>query len=40
MLQWIGRHFDPNDVDAEALAQAVRSLAKKSTRRPSARKRG
>jgi Plasmid pRiA4b ORF-3-like protein len=22
-LQWIGRNFDPNDVDAEALAQAV-----------------
>jgi Plasmid pRiA4b ORF-3-like protein/IS66 Orf2 like protein len=40
MLQWIGRHFDPNDVDAEALTQAVHSLAKKSTRRPSARKRG
>jgi hypothetical protein len=39
-LQWIGRHFDPNDVDAEALAQDVHSLAKKSTRRPSARKRG
>ena len=39
-LQWIGRHFDPNDIDAEALAQAVHSLAKKSTRRPSARKRG
>ena len=40
MLQWIGRHFDPNDVNAEALAQAVHGLAKKSTRRPSARKRG
>ena len=39
-LQWIGRNFDPNDVDAEALAQAVHGLAKKSTRRPSARKRG
>ena len=39
-LQWIGRNFDPNGVDAEALAQAVHGLAKKSTRRPSARKRG
>jgi Plasmid pRiA4b ORF-3-like protein len=39
-LQWIGRNFDPNDVDAEALAQAVHGLAKKSTRRPSAHKRG
>jgi Plasmid pRiA4b ORF-3-like protein len=39
-LQWIGHHFDPNDVDAETLAQAVHSLAKKWTRRPSARKRG
>ena len=39
-LQWIDRNFDPNGVDAEALAQAVHGLAKKSTRRPSARKRG
>jgi len=39
-LQWIGRNFDPNGVDAEALAQAVHGLAKKSTRRPSPRKRG
>ena len=39
-LQWIGRNFDPNGVDAEALAQAVHGLAKKSTRRPPARKRG
>jgi Plasmid pRiA4b ORF-3-like protein len=39
-LQWIGRNFDPNDVDAEALAQAVHGLAKKSTRRRPARKRG
>ena len=39
-LQWIGRNFDPNDVDAKALAQAVHGLAKKSTRGPSARKRG
>ena len=39
-LQWTGRNFDSNDVDAEALAQAVHGLAKKSTRRPSARKRG
>jgi hypothetical protein len=39
-LQWIGRNFDPNDVDAETLAQAVHGLAKKSTRGPSARKRG
>ena len=39
-LQWIGRNFDPNDTDAEALAQAVHALAKKWTRRPSARKRG
>ena len=39
-LQWIGRNFDPNGVDAEALAQAVHGLAKKSTRRPSAHKRG
>jgi hypothetical protein len=39
-LQWIGRNFDPNGVDAEALAQAVHGHAKKSTRRPSARKRG
>ena len=38
-LQWIGPQFDPNDVDAEALARAVRSLAKMSARRPSARKR-
>src|ERR1700751_410204 len=35
-LPCIGRNFDPNDVDAEALAQAVHGLAKKSTRRPSA----
>ena len=39
-LQWIGRNFDPNGVDAQALAQAVHGLAKKSTRRPPARKRG
>ena len=35
MLQWIGRHFDPNDVDAEALAPAIPSLAELGTRRPS-----
>jgi hypothetical protein len=38
-LQWIGGHFDPNDVDTETLAQAVHSLAKKWNRRSSARKR-
>ena len=38
-LQWIGGHFDPNHVDAETLARAVHSLAKKWSRRPSARKR-
>ena len=39
-LQWIGRNFDPNGVDAEALAHAVHGRAKKSTRRPPARNRG
>lgn len=38
-LRWIGGHFDPNRVDVEALIQAVHSLAKKWTRRPTARKR-
>jgi len=38
-LQWIGGHFDSTNADVEALAQAVHSLAKKWTRRPSARKR-
>jgi hypothetical protein len=38
-LQWIGGRFDPADTDAEALTQAVLSLAKKWTRRPAARKR-
>ena len=38
-LQWIGGHFDPTKTDAEALAQAVRSLAIKWSRRPSARRR-
>jgi hypothetical protein len=38
-LRWIGGHVDPSDVDAETLAQAVHSLGKKGTRRPSARKR-
>jgi pRiA4b ORF-3-like protein len=38
-LQWIAGHFDPTNADVEALAQAVHSLAKKWTRRPSARKR-
>jgi hypothetical protein len=39
-LQWIGGHFDPTNANVEALAQAVHSLARKWTRRPSARKRG
>jgi hypothetical protein len=38
-LQWIGGHFDPTDAKVEVLAQAVHSLAKKWTRRPSARRR-
>jgi hypothetical protein len=38
-LQWIGGHFDPTDPNVEVLAQAVHSLAKKWTRRPSARRR-
>ncbi len=38
-LQWIGGHFDPTDANVEAIAQAVQSLAKKWTRRPSARNR-
>jgi Plasmid pRiA4b ORF-3-like protein len=38
-LQWSGGHFDPMNANADALAQAVHSLAKKWTRRPSARKR-
>jgi hypothetical protein len=37
-MRWIGGHFDPRDVDAETLAQAVHSLAKKWSRRPSAPK--
>jgi len=37
-MRWIGDHFDPSDVDAETLAQAVHNLAKKWSRRPSARK--
>lgn len=37
-LQWIGEHFVPTDVNVEVLAQAVHSLAKKWTRRPSARR--
>jgi hypothetical protein len=36
-LQWIGGRFDPADADDEALAQAVHSLAKKWTRKPSRR---
>ena len=38
-LQWIGSHFDPVDANIEVLAQAVHSLAKKWSRKPSARKR-
>ncbi len=38
-LQWIGGHFDPADTDAEAIAQAVHSLANKWTRKSPARKR-
>lgn len=38
-LQWVGGHFDPTDVNIEILTQAVHSLAKKWTRRPSAGKR-
>src|SRR5579863_689713 len=38
-LQWIGGHFDPTNVNVEALAQAVHNLAKKWSRKPSARKR-
>jgi pRiA4b ORF-3-like protein len=38
-LQWIGRHFDPTDIDADALAQAVHRLANKWSRTPAARKR-
>jgi Plasmid pRiA4b ORF-3-like protein len=38
-LQWIGGQFDPTNADAETLAQAVHSLAKKWSRKPSARKR-
>jgi hypothetical protein len=38
-LQWIGGRFDPADTHAEALAQAVHSLANKWTRKPTARKR-
>jgi pRiA4b ORF-3-like protein len=38
-LQWIGGQFDPSNADAETLAQAVHSLAKKWSRKPSARKR-
>lgn len=37
-VQWVGGHFDPSDVDAKTLAQAVHNLAKKWSRRPSARK--
>jgi hypothetical protein len=37
--QWIGGHFDPADTHAEALAQAVHSLANKWTRKSPARKR-
>jgi hypothetical protein len=38
-LQWIGGQFDPTSADVETLTQAVNSLTKKWTRRPSARKR-
>jgi hypothetical protein len=38
-LQWIGSNFDPADTNADTLAQAVHSLAKKWTRKPTARKR-
>ncbi len=38
-LQWIGGHFDPTATEIEALAEAVRRLANKWTRRTSARKR-
>ena len=37
-LRWIGGRFDPADTDAEALAQAVHSLANKWTRKPATRK--
>jgi hypothetical protein len=39
-VQWVGGHFDPSDVDAKTLAQAVHNLAKKWSRRPAARKPG
>ncbi|MGH7101495.1 MAG: plasmid pRiA4b ORF-3 family protein [Acetobacteraceae bacterium] len=38
-LEWIGGHFDPTNADAEILAEDVRSLAKKWTRKPSSRQR-
>lgn len=38
-LQWIGSNFDPADTDADALAQAVHTLAKRWARKPVTRKR-
>ena len=36
-MQWIGGHFDPTNANTDLLAQAVRALAKRWTRKPSAR---
>ena len=38
-LQWIGSNFDPADTDADALARAVHTLAKRWARKPPTRKR-
>jgi Plasmid pRiA4b ORF-3-like protein len=38
-LERIGHDFDPRNTDVEALTQAVRGLAKKSSRRSSSCKR-
>ncbi len=39
LVEWVGGDFDPNAVDAPALAEAVAALATSWSRKPSARRR-
>lgn len=37
-LQWVGGHLDPTDAELPRLAKAVETLARKWTRKPSAKR--
>jgi hypothetical protein len=38
-LEWVGKNFDPGNVNASILAEAVHTLAQKWRRRTASRKR-